>query len=89
MSSNLLLLGCVGNLLNTEGNTSVIDANKGGSNSSSKDNIILDTAKQCEENLVAHPFDTGMAVLGLGLGVIGVVASGTLSVISVGMATPV
>lgn len=89
MASNSLFLSGAGNLANTGVNKSGIAVAKGTSNPSSEDTNMLDTALQCGKELGEHPLDTGMAVVGVGLGVLGVIGSGALTYFTAGTATPV
>ena len=66
MSSSLLLGGVAG-IESSKG----VSVAKTSSKTSSEDNNILHTALQWGKNLGDHPVATGMAVLGVGLGVLG------------------
>lgn len=59
------------------------------SKTSAEDNNMLDNVLQWGENLGEHPVDTGMAVLGVGLGVLGEFGSGAVAFVTGGLATPV
>ena len=49
----------------------------------------FDTTVQCGKNIINHPVDTGFAVLGVGLGTLGVIGSGAIEYFTVGAGTPV
>ena len=66
-----------------------VNVAKTSSKTSSQDNNILDTALQWGENLGEHPVNRGLAVLGVGLGVLGEFGSGAVEYFSAGFATPV
>ena len=82
-----IAVGAIGINMKTQQSKGVNVA-KTSSKTSSEDNKILDAVLQWGENLGDHPVDTGMAVLGVGLGAIGVVGSGALEYFSIGTASP-